>query len=61
MLDRGYEIGLSALLEHDLSSYEYFCTLSKDIQEELRRKDARSFEEMQEIAASYKQNHKKHL
>lgn len=58
MLDRGYEIGLSALLEHDLSSYEFFYSLSKEIQNELREKDAHSFEEMQAIAARFRQTHK---
>lgn len=55
MLDRGYEIGLSALLEHDLSSYEFFNTLPKDIQEELQQRDAHSFEEMQSIVARFRQ------
>lgn len=51
MLNGRYELGLSALLEHDLSSYEYFNALPEDIKEEIRKRDARSFDEMQSIVA----------
>lgn len=51
MLNGRYELGLSALLEHDLSSYEYFNALPKELQEEIRQQDAHSFEEMQSIVA----------
>lgn len=51
MLNGQYELGLSALLEHDLSSYEYFNALPPKIKEEIVERDAHSFEEMQTIAA----------
>lgn len=50
-----YEIGLSALLEQDLSSYEYFHGLSSDIQHKIERKDIGSFDEMQQYVKSLKE------
>ena len=39
---------LTELLDQDLSAYEYFQTLSPELQDKLRREDeVRSFEELQ--------------
>lgn len=40
-------IGLSALLEDDLTSYEYFHSLPKPLQHKIEERDICSFEEMQ--------------
>lgn len=40
-------IGLSALLEDDLTSYEYFHSLPEALQHKIVERDICSFEEMQ--------------
>lgn len=50
-----YEIGLSALLEQDLSSYEYFHGLPSDIQNKIEQRDIGSFDEMQQYVKSIKE------
>lgn len=52
------KLGLSDLLDQDLSSDEYFQTLDGDIQQEIRRQDVVSFEEMKEIAEKMKRRAK---
>ena len=47
---------LSDLLDADLSSYEYFCSLPENIKQKIEMEDARSFEEMQSIAKQTQQN-----
>lgn len=42
-----YEIGLQALLEQDITSYEFFNALSDDLKRQIEEKDISSFEEMQ--------------
>ncbi len=42
------KLGLSDLLDQDLSSYEYFQSLSKQVQEKLRQEDVGSFTELQQ-------------
>ena len=42
------KLGLSYLLENDLSSHEYFHTLPKQIQAKIENKDIASFYDMQE-------------
>lgn len=49
-----YQLGLSDLLEEDLSSYEYFNTLPNHIQRKLEQYDISSFEEMQQLVKSMK-------
>lgn len=39
-------LGLDDLLENDVSSYELFHSLPKDVQSKVRRKDVRSFGEL---------------
>lgn len=46
---------LSDLLDADLSSYEYFCSLPENIKQKIEMEDARSFSEMQSIARQEEQ------
>lgn len=46
---------LSDLLDADLSSYEYFCSLPESIKQKIEMDDARSFSEMQAIARQEEQ------
>ncbi len=52
MLEGSYQLGLSDLLDQNLSCYEYFHGLPRNIQERIERRDIGSFEEMQEYVAS---------
>lgn len=53
MLDNSYrQLGLSALLEQDLTSYEFFYSLPKNIQQKIERRDFGSFQEMQDYVNS---------
>ncbi|HIZ55977.1 MAG TPA: hypothetical protein H9671_07220 [Firmicutes bacterium] len=47
---------LTDLLDNDLTSYEYFYALTEELQEEIRRQDLRSFQEMQAFAESRQQS-----
>ena len=51
MIDNGFgQLGLSALLEQDLSSYEYFQSLPRDVQRKVEMCDVTSFAELQSYA-----------
>lgn len=54
MLEGSYQLGLSDLLDQNLSCYEYFHSLPRSIQQRIERRDLGSFEEMQEFVASLK-------
>ena len=56
MREGSYSMGLSDLLDQDLSSYEYFYSLPDDIKHKIVRKDINSFEEMQDYVSNLKQN-----
>lgn len=43
-------LGLSDLLERDLSAYEFYYFLPEEIQQKITEQDVRSFEELQEFA-----------
>lgn len=43
-------LGLSDLLERDLSAYEFYQSLSEESRQKALEKDVGSFEELQEIA-----------
>lgn len=45
--DLQYQIGLEALLNEDLSSYEYYTALPRDVQRKLEARDVSSFADMQ--------------
>ena len=47
-------ICLSELLDQDLSSYEFFYSLSDEVRQRIAEEDPTSFEEMQRIAAEEK-------
>lgn len=47
-------LGLSDLLEEDLTSYEYFHSLPKELKRRVEAMDATSFEEMQSCVAKWK-------
>ena len=50
MLEGSYQLGLSDLLDQNLSSYEYFYGLTKSVQKKISQRDVASFEEMRQIA-----------
>ena len=49
--DRQYRLGLSDLLEQDLSSYEFFSSLPPHLKEEIAEQDLASLPEIQEYVA----------
>ena len=55
MLEGSYQLGLSDLLDQNLSCYEFFLFLSKELQKQIERRDIGSFEEMQEYVARRKE------
>ena len=44
-------ICLTDLLDQDISSYEYFCSLSEEMKTKVEQEDPTSFEEMQKIVS----------
>ena len=48
---------LSDLLDQDLSSYEYFHSLPKELQNKIIMKDITSFEEMQAYVSQQRNYH----
>ncbi len=50
-------VGLSDLLDQDLSSYEYFHSLPKELQDKIIMKDITSFEEMQAYVSQQRKYH----
>lgn len=49
-----YDIGIDALLESDISSFEYFNTLSDEEKRRIKSADIGSFEEMQQLVVKMK-------
>ena len=49
MKEGSYQLGLSDLLDQDISSYEYFYSLPAKIQQKIVARDLNSFEEMQDF------------
>lgn len=54
MREGSYQLGLSDLLDQDLSSYEYFYSLPSNIQQKIVARDINSFEEMQDYVRNLK-------
>ena len=54
MVQGEYEISLQALLEQDISSYEYYNTLSDDLKKRIEKEDIGSFEEIQKFVEKHK-------
>ena len=52
MLEGSYQLGLSDLLDQNLSCYEYFHSLPEDLQKRIAKQDIGSFEEMQDFVAN---------
>lgn len=51
MLEGSYQLGLSDLLDQNLSCYEYYYSLPEDLQRRIAKQDIGSFEEMQNFVA----------
>lgn len=49
MLEGSYQLGLSDLLDQNLSCYEYFHSLPQRVQKKIFQRDVASFEEMQQM------------
>ena len=49
MLEGSYQLGLSDLLDQNLSCYEYFNSLPENVQRRIVQRDVASFEEMQQL------------
>lgn len=47
---------LSDLLDSDTSSFEFYNTLSPELQQMLKDEDIRTFEELQKCAKEYREN-----
>lgn len=43
------KLGLSDLLDQDLSCYEYYYSLSRELRNKIKEMDVNTFEEMQDI------------
>ena len=48
MLEGSYQLGLSDLMDQNLTCYEYVTGLPADIRQNLERRDFGSFEEIQQ-------------
>ena len=55
MKESSYQLGLSELLDQDLSSYEYFYSLPVAVQQKIKQKDINSFDDMQEYVLHLKE------
>lgn len=44
------KLGLSDLLDQDISSYEYFYSLSPQIRKDLENEDVANFDELKQVA-----------
>lgn len=49
MIEGSNFVGLSDLLDQDTTSYEYFYSLPQELQDEIKKHDFSSFEEMTEF------------
>ena len=49
MLEGSYQLGLSDLLDQNLSCYEYVHSLPENVQRRIVQRDVASFEEMQQL------------
>ena len=48
-------VGLSELLDQDISSYEYFYSLPEDLQNKIIERDIASFDDMVDYVSEHKQ------
>ncbi len=56
MITGSYGVGLSDLLDQNVSCYEYFYSLPEDLRRKIEKQDIASFEEMQEYVEEQRQN-----
>ena len=62
MYDHSYSmLGLDNLLESDLSSYELFHSLPREMQQRIARRDPKSFEELCGYAARLRAENKREM
>lgn len=52
MLEGSYQLGLSDLLDQNLSCYEYYHSLPEEVQKRIAMRDIGSFDEMQSYVDS---------
>lgn len=58
MYDSSFQkLGLSDLLDQDLTSYEYFHSLPKRLQQEITLRDIGSFDDMVAYVSEHRLNH----
>ena len=50
------KLGLDNLLDSDMTSYEYFCSLPSDIRRRVERRDIGSFSEMVRYVSELRKN-----
>ncbi len=49
MIEGNNFVGLSDMLDQDITSYEFFYSLPKELQDEIKKQDFSSFEAMAEF------------
>ncbi len=57
MVEGSYGLGLSDLLDQNLSCYEYYYALPEEIQRKIEARDIGSFSEMQQIVQELSRYH----
>ncbi len=57
MITGSYGVGLSDLLDQNVSCYEYFYSLPRHIQQRIQNRDIGSFDEMQEYVQQLRASH----
>ena len=58
MITGSYGVGLSDLLDQNVSCYEYLYSLPRNVQQKIENRDIGSFEEMQEYVQQLRQSHR---
>lgn len=56
-MNNDYDIGLSALLESDITTYEYFYSLPNSLRNKIESLDLGSYEEIQKYVRSQHESH----
>lgn len=57
MDSRQPKLGLSDLIDQDITCYEYYKSLPSEIRREIENADVEDFEEMQQVVSNYKNEH----
>ncbi len=53
MSDKSYHLNLDALIEEDLSSYEYYVSLPPQVKQKLENADVHTLEDLQAAADAF--------